>query len=196
MLEGIQFNELGVDDIIAQPWPLRLGLLVALGLGLAALLWWLWGADINAHRAQLYQQEDLFKQQYRGKIDALAGVSQLAVQKDALRHWLSPVIQPAEASAIVDKVTRAGISHSLDLVDISLGKWADKAFYQQLSVQVHIRGHYHAIGAFFGDVLAPPPLMTVHNFELQASADDGQLLALKVHLKAYSQFNFITPDKP
>lgn len=195
MSGSVQLNELSVDDVIAWSWPLKLGLLAATGLGLATLIWWLWGADIKAHRMQLYQQEDFFKQQYWRQTSALAGANQLIVQKDALKHWLAPIMQPVEASTIVDKVTRSGMSNHLDLVDISLGKWVNKSFYQQLPVQVYIRGHYHAIGAFFGDLLATPPLMTVHNFELQGSADDGQLLQLKVHLKAYSQFNFATPDK-
>ncbi len=92
----------------------------------------------------------------------------LAAEFDALLRQLP---KDTEVPGLIEDISRAALANALVIESIDLEAERATGFYMELPIRIAVRGGYHDIGAFVGDVSALSRIVTLHDFEI--APEDG-----------------------
>ena len=87
----------------------------------------------------------------------------LAAEFDALLRQLP---KDTEVPGLIEDISRAALANALVIESIDLEAEKAAGFYMELPIRIAVRGGYHDIGAFVGDVTALSRIVTLHDFEI------------------------------
>ena len=87
----------------------------------------------------------------------------LAAEFDALLRQLP---KDAEVPGLIEDISRAALANALVIESIDLESERATGFYMELPIRIAVRGGYHNIGAFVGDVTTLSGIVTLHDFEI------------------------------
>lgn len=172
-----QLRQLDIDDI--GRWP-RTAKAVALAAAfcltlLAGHVLYLSGkqAAMNARVAS----ETELKREYQRKTGPAAGLEALQTRHRALEtafdDLLGQLPEDTEVPGLIEDISRAALENGLTIEGIEIEAERAAGFYTELPIRIAVRGGYHEVGAFAGDVANLPRIVTLHDFEIAPEEGSG-----------------------
>lgn len=166
-------------------WGLAFALALAAGylLHLAPL-----GRQLDGALAREAQLRAAFEQKQMQAAPLPAYRQQRQTLQAAFQEALRQLPSQAQMSSLIEAIAQAGADHGLLIDSIDLQARATKGFYVEQPMQIVVRGGYHSLGAFAGDLARLPRLLTLDGFTLSASGkgEAGPALRLDIHASSYS----------
>ena len=192
-LRQFDLERLGDWDSIGS-WPLAVksclwGLAFALALAAGYLLHLApLGQQLDGALARELQLRAAVEQKHMQASPLPAYRQQRQELQAAFQAALRQLPAQAQMSSLIEDITQAGAAHGLLIDSIDLQAGATKGFYAEQPMQILVRGGYHSLGAFAGDLARLPRLLTLDDFVLRASGkgEAGAALTLEVHARSYS----------
>ncbi|GMG85901.1 type 4a pilus biogenesis protein PilO [Biformimicrobium ophioploci] len=110
---------------------------------------------------------------------------QLRQMNESFGALLQQLPKQTEVAGLIDDIDDfrhgAGLTQKeIDLQDERVGE-----FYVELPIQIEVEGGYHEFGNFISSVAGMPRIVTLHDFEIQASKDNSNLLTMTVEARTY-----------
>ena len=87
----------------------------------------------------------------------------MTAEFDALLRQLP---KDAEVPGLIEDISLAALANTLVIESIDLEPERATGFYMELPIRIAVRGGYHDIGAFVGDVTTLSRIVTLHDFEI------------------------------
>ena len=88
-----------------------------------------------------------------------------------------------ETPGLLDDLSYVGTTSGLTFVKIGWLPEIKKEFYTELPIKIEVEGSYHEFGEFVGKVAQLPRIISLHDFEIEATGDDQ--LVFSVVAKTY-----------
>lgn len=175
-------------------WPLALKASLWLIVFLAALacgyLWHLAGLQAALERARA--QEAKLKADYQRQHSQVVHLDAYQLQQQQLEAAYQAALKQLpggdEIPGLIEDITLAGIKNGLTFDSIELQEEVKQDFYLERPISIRVRGGYHGLGAFLGQVARLPRIVTLHDLAVlpasrQATAKPD--LAMRVLVKIY-----------
>ena len=173
-----QLSQLDINDIGGWPRPAR-----AIALAAAFCVTFLAGHVLYlsgkqaAMNARIATESEL-KREYQRKAGPAAGLEALRARHQALETefhaLLSQLPKDAEVPGLLEDISRAALANGLTIEDIEIETERATGFYTELPIRIAVRGSYHDVGAFAGDVANLPRIVTLHDFEIAPEETSGR----------------------
>lgn len=107
-----------------------------------------------------------------GRLEAVRSRHEaMTVEFDALLRQLP---KDTEVPGLIEDISRAALANALVIESIDLETERATGFYMELPIRIAVRGRYHDIGAFVGDVAVLSRIVTLHDFEIAPEDQSGQ----------------------
>ncbi|MFY8273916.1 type 4a pilus biogenesis protein PilO [Pseudoalteromonas sp. SSDWG2] len=186
-LTDIDWSDLTLDNI--GEWPSLVKSLVfifvfiiILGLSYKFLV----EDKIGVYETTLNKETEL-RDSYRVKY---AKASRLEIYKQQMQEMeekfsqlLKKLPTSNETPGLLDDLSYVGTTSGLTFVKIGWLPEVKKEFYTELPIKIEVEGSYHEFGEFVGKVAQLPRIISLHDFEIQATGDDQ--LVFSVIAKTY-----------
>lgn len=170
-----QFKDLDPKDPSMWPTLPRAALYVAVVLGVAVVLWFVW---INSYQALLeeeQQKEEKLKTDYTTKLAKAVNLDVLKKQREQVQQYVSQLEKQlpskAEMDALLSDINQAGVGRSLQFDLFRPGQLVVKDYYAELPITIRVSGRYHDIGAFASDIAHLSRIVTLNNLAIAPRAD-------------------------
>ena len=139
-----QFSGLNPND--PSQWPLlpRSLVLAGIGLGILALLWFVWITPVNEELETERQQEITLRQTYTSKLAQAINLEELKKQLEQVRQYVTQLEKQlpskAEMDALLSDINQAGLGRSLQFELFRPGQVAVKDYYAELPISLRSTG--------------------------------------------------------
>lgn len=114
---------------------------------------------------------------YEAKYLIAANLEAYQEQLERLKQDFQKVVKSLptsnETPGLLDDITLVGTSSGLTFKGINWQKEIPKEFYTELPIRIEVNGNYHEFGEFLSEVASLPRIVTVHDFEMEST--DGEL---------------------
>ena len=196
-----QLRQLDINDIGAWPRPAK-----AVAFAAAFCFTLLAGHVVylsgkyDAMNARIASETEL-KREYERKALPAAHLQALRTRHEDMATEFDAVLRQlpkdTEVPGLIEDISRAALANGLSIESIDLEAERTTGYYVELPIRIAVRGGYHAIGAFVGDVAALPRIVTLHDFEIAPEATHGESDAMtSAHCGGEAAANCSTADGP
>lgn len=173
-----QLRQLDINDVDGWPRPLKA---VALAATFCATLLAGHAVYLSGKHDALdsrMESETELKREYERKALPAAGVEALRARHDdtaaEFEALLRQLPRDTEVPGLIEDISRAALANGLTTESIDLQPERATGFYIELPIRITVRGGYHDIGAFVGEVAALPRIVTLHDFEITPETPSSQ----------------------
>ena len=90
----------------------------------------------------------------------------------------------AEIPDLLEDITAAAAGNGLVVRSVDLKPERRAGFYAERPMEISVEGGYHQIGAFVSRVASLPRIVTLHDFDLEASKTDGTRHSVRMQVLA------------
>ena len=191
-----QFSGLNPND--PSQWPLlpRSLVLAGIGLGILALLWFVWITPVNEELEAERQQEITLRQTYTEKLAQAINLEELKKQLEQVRQYVTQLEKQlpskAEMDALLSDINQAGLGRSLQFELFRPGQVAVKDYYAELPISLRITGGYHDVGLFASDIAHLSRIVTLNDLSLNPVKDKDGVLVMEGVAKTY---RYLDPEE-
>ena len=186
-LNDIDWNELELDNI--GDWPVAVKAIVCV-IAAALVLFFsykLLDADEITSYEQAQQKESELRSTYRTKYAVASRLEIYKQQMQEMEEKFSQLLKKLptsnETPGLLDDLSYVGTTSGLTFVKIGWLPEIKKEFYTELPIKIEVEGSYHEFGEFVGKVAQLPRIISLHDFEIEATGDDQ--LVFSVVAKTY-----------
>ena len=186
-LNDIDWNELELDNI--GDWPVAVKAIVCV-ISAALVLFFsykLLVADEITSYEQAQQKESELRSTYRTKYAVASRLEIYKQQMQEMEEKFSQLLKKLptsnETPGLLDDLSYVGTTSGLTFVKIGWLPEIKKEFYTELPIKIEVEGSYHEFGEFVGKVAQLPRIISLHDFEIEATGDDQ--LVFSVVAKTY-----------
>lgn len=134
------------------------------------------------------QQEDTLKKDFENKAFRVANLAaykaQMVEMEESFGSLLKQLPRDTEVPGLIDDISSAALGAGLKLNAIDPQKMTKTEFYNELPIDIEVVGGYHEMGAFVSSVASLPRIVTLHDFSIEKSGNDGAL-KMKIQAKTY-----------
>lgn len=131
------------------------------------------------------QREETLKKDFENKAFRVANLAaykaQMVEMEESFGSLLKQLPRDTEVPGLIDDISSAALSAGLKLNAIDPQKMTKTEFYNELPINIEVVGGYHEMGAFVSSVASLPRIVTLHDFSIGKSGNDG---ALKMNILA------------
>lgn len=184
------FKELDINDLPYWPWPFRLAVLVIIGIGVIVGGYYFVIADKWAAYQKDEAREVQLKEDYRTKYQTAVNLpkyqEQLQTMNADLETLLAMLPNTDETPKLLDDITLVGTKSGLSFDRIEWLAPVEREFYTALPMRIELRGEYHQIGDFVGQVAGLHRIISVKDFTLRQD-DMTDALMLNINAETYQQ---------
>ncbi|WP_193165818.1 type IV pilus inner membrane component PilO [Microbulbifer hainanensis] len=183
-INDIDFSRVGV-------WPLagRIVLLVVIAAVLMAGGYYLFIKDrYQQLEFAANKENELFTQFEKKSFEAAnldAYREQLAEMEETFGALLKQLPKDTEVPGLLDDIDEYGRGSGLTIKKVQLEDEQVGEFYVELPIRIEVQGGYHEFGAFISGIAGMPRIVTLHDFNIEASKDGGALLNMVINAKTY-----------
>ncbi len=186
-LTDIDWGDLTLDNV--GEWPAFVKGLVCvmaaalvLGLGYKFLV-----EDKIAGYETTLSKETQLRDSYRVKYAKASRLEmykqQMAEMEEKFSQLLKKLPTSNETPGLLDDLSYVGTTSGLTFIKIGWLPEVKKEFYTELPIKIEVEGSYHEFGEFVGKVAQLPRIISLHDFEIEATGDDQ--LVFSVVAKTY-----------
>jgi type IV pilus assembly protein PilO len=184
-----QFDELELDNIGQWPAAAKLLLTIFLAIVVAGLLYVALVSDKVDMLNRVAAEEGSLKDEFRNKYHVAANLqlfkAQMVEAETVFANQLRSLPNRHEIPGLLDEVTFIGTTSGLDFVKIKWQPEVVKEIYIELPIDMEIIGTYHQFGKFVSEVASLPRIVTLHDFKIDITKLNSELLSLKLQAKTY-----------
>lgn len=182
-----QLNQINLHNIGQAPRAVQLTAL-ALGVLLISVFAWLLliSPSLQKLSAAKSQEQTLireFADKYPQTHEFEALNQLLLTQNTRLQLVLEQLPKSAPMTQIVGVINTKAQQAGVQVIGASVQAGSEEAYYTERAIAVRAIGSYHAIGRWLFDLSSSPYLLTVHDFDIQASG--GNQLNFTAVFKTY-----------
>ncbi|WP_105188535.1 type 4a pilus biogenesis protein PilO [Pseudoalteromonas sp. T1lg48] len=183
----IEWGELEFDNI--GEWPaLVKGLVCVFAAGLVLFFSYkLLVEDKITSYENVQNKEVELRDSYRFKYSKASRLEIYKQQMQEMEEKFSQLLKKLptsnETPGLLDDLSYVGTTSGLTFVKIGWLPEIKKEFYTELPIKIEVEGSYHEFGEFVGKVAQLPRIISLHDFEIEATGDDQ--LVFSVVAKTY-----------
>lgn len=189
-LRKVELSELDVNNLGSWPLPIKVitcFLLLTAGLGLG---YYFYLQDLQGQLQQQKGQEETLKQEFSIKAAQAANLDAYKVQMKEMEESFGMLLRQlpsdTEVPGLLEDITRTGLESGLEFEEIKLQPESIQQFYIELPIQISVVGNYHDLATFVSAVASLPRIVTLHDFEIKQTQEEGaSRLAMSVLAKTY-----------
>jgi len=134
------------------------------------------------------QKESTLKKDFENKAFRVANLAaykaQMVEMEESFGSLLKQLPRDTEVPGLIDDISSAALGAGLKLNAIDPQKMTKTEFYNELPIDIEVVGGYHEMGAFVSSVASLPRIVTLHDFSIEKSGNDGAL-KMKIQAKTY-----------
>lgn len=186
-IRDVNWNELDLDNI--GEWPKAVKVIVCIILAALVLYFsfkFLVESEITAYE-QAQQKEVELRQTYKSKYAVASRLEiykqQMVEMEEKFAQLLKKLPTSNETPGLLDDLSYVGTTSGLVFVKIGWLPEIKKEFYTELPITIKVEGSYHEFGEFVGKVAQLPRIISLHDFDIEATGDDQ--LVFSVIAKTY-----------
>ncbi|MEM0516534.1 type 4a pilus biogenesis protein PilO [Pseudoalteromonas sp. YIC-827] len=183
----IEWGELELDNI--GEWPaLVKGLVCLLAAGLVLFFSYKLLVEDKVSGFESVQKKEVeLRDSYRVKYSKASRLELYKQQMQEMEEKFSQLLKKLptsnETPGLLDDLSYVGTTSGLTFVKIGWLPEIKKEFYTELPIKIEVEGSYHEFGEFVGKVAQLPRIISLHDFEIEATGDDQ--LVFSVIAKTY-----------
>ena len=187
--DSSQFENLELDNIGQWPDAAKLVLTiflsaVVIGLGYVGLV-----SDKIDLLERVTAEELTLKQSYQTKYHVAANLelfrAQMIEAEEMFANQLKSLPNSHETPGLLDDITFIGTTSGLDFVKLEWQPEISKEIYIELPIDIEVNGTYHSFGNFVSKIAGLPRIVTLHNFTIDITQAEDDILNLKLEAKTY-----------
>lgn len=170
-------------------WPVLPRIIILIGMLLLVLLlgWWFgWRVQFEDLDAKV-QQEATLKEEWKAKKAQAVNLEeyqkQLAEINRSFGALLKQLPNASEMEALLVDINQAGLGRGLQFELFKPGGEQLRDFYAELPITIVIKGSYHDLGAFTGDIAKLPRIVTLNDIDVSVGKEGG--LAMSAVAKTF-----------
>jgi type IV pilus assembly protein PilO len=167
----------GLDPQKPQEWPAlpRYLLLVAVGLGVLALLWWVGlSTTYGAYQAEVLKETQL-RAEFQSKQNQAVNLDSLKLQREQVFQYVTQLEQQLPSTSdmgmLLADINQAGQSRSLQFELLRPGQVALRDYHAELPIELKVIGRFHNMGLFASDVAQFSRIVTLNNLSISTAKD-------------------------
>ncbi|WP_105213456.1 MULTISPECIES: type 4a pilus biogenesis protein PilO [unclassified Pseudoalteromonas] len=183
----IEWGELELDNI--GEWPaLVKGLVCLLAAGLVLFFSYKLLVEDKVSGFESVQKKEVeLRDSYRVKYSKASRLELYKQQMQEMEEKFSQLLKKLptsnETPGLLDDLSYVGTTSGLTFVKIGWLPEIKKEFYTELPIKIEVEGSYHEFGEFVGKVAQLPRIISLHDFDIEATGDDQ--LVFSVVAKTY-----------
>jgi len=183
-INDIDFSRVGV-------WPLagRIALLIVIAAVLTGGGYYFLVSDrYQQLEFAANKEKELFTQFERKSFEAAnleAYREQLAEMEVTFGALLKQLPKDTEVPGLLEDIDEYGRGSGLTIQKVALENEQVGEFYVELPIRIEVQGGYHEFGAFISGIAGMPRIVTLHDFNVQASKGGASLLNMVINAKTY-----------
>lgn len=182
-------SDLDLDNVGS--WPLAVKIAVWVLLLILVLAAGYYGIieDLQKQLGDAQAKELKLKKEYEKKAFQAANLEayrqQMAEMEESFGALVSQLPSDTEVPGLLEDITNKGLLNGLTIKAIDLQKEKSKEFYVELPISISATGSYHDLGAFISGMAGLPRIVTLHDFQIEATKDKPNALDMKIIAKTY-----------
>ena len=184
-----QFDNLEFDNIGQWPYVVKVTMAIITAVLVAGLSFWLLVVDKMTALELAKIKEIELKQEYQSKYHVAANLelfqAQMVEAQSLFANQLKSLPESHETPGLLDDITFVGTTSGLDFVKINWQPEIKQEIYIELPIGIEVIGTYHEFGQFVSKVAGLPRIVTLHNFKINISAKNSDVLHLVLQAKTY-----------
>jgi len=184
-----QFDNLELDNLAQWPPLAKAVFSVFIAVVVLALGYFLLISDKFVKLDAGAAEEIKLKQQYQAKYHVAANLElfkqQMLEAEQLFAAQLKSLPESHETPGLLDDITHVGTTSGLNFVKLNWQPEVVKEIYIELPIDVEVVGTYHEFGSFVSKIAGLPRIVTLHDFDIDLKAKQGNQLSLKLQAKTY-----------
>ncbi len=129
------------------------------------------------HLATLEKKELDLKRQFEKKQAKASNLSSHQKQLEEIQKTFGSLLgqlpSKTEVADLLTDITQTGLSNGLQFDYFKPQGELPRDFYVELPIELVVRGDYHEFGKFMSGVAGLPRIVTIHEFSIQQSKNNG-----------------------
>jgi type IV pilus assembly protein PilO len=172
------FSNLDPDNIGAWPLPVKV---VCWVLAMVIVLILAYQFVLKGQQASLdseTKKEASLRSEFEQKVQDAANLdayrAQMKEMADSFSALLLQLPKDTEVPGLLDDISNNGQQSGLNFEAIDLQQEKKADFYIELPISIKVKGGYHDFGAFVSGVAGLPRIVTLHDFVIIPTSDEGK----------------------
>mgnify|MGYP002641717826 FL=1 len=197
-LREFDFGNLDFENVGSWPVPIKVG---AALLVLALVLVGGYYYQVDGLREKLNSERnseaDLRRDFERKSFEAAnleAYKRQMLEMEESFGALVSQLPSDTEVPGLLEDITNKGEQNGLAISKIDLLPEVPQEFYIELPISIVAAGSYHDLGAFISGMAGLPRIVTLHDFNIQASGTNTSQLQMNIVAKTYRYRDGLTDE--
>ncbi|WP_281559855.1 type 4a pilus biogenesis protein PilO [Thalassomonas sp. RHCl1] len=184
-----QFDNLELENIGQWPYLAKVVLAIFLAIVVLVLGYIFIVSDKITQLEKVRREEITLRQEYKAKYHVAANLelfkAQMIEAEALFANQLKSLPESHETPGLLDDITFVGTTSGLDFVKLNWQPEIAKEIYIELPIDIEVIGSYHEFGNFVSKVAGLPRIVTLHDFDINISGSDSDILRLTLQAKTY-----------
>lgn len=185
-----RLRELDINELPFWPKPFRFAVLAIIALAVLGLAYHFLLADEWAAYKREVAKETQLKQDYEAKYMNAVNLPLYREQLDQLNSDLETLLNMLpnddETPKLLDDISLVGTRSGLRFNRIEWLAPQPREFYTALPMRIELKGEYHQIGEFVGQIAGLDRIISIRDFKMQLE-DGSSSLNLSINAETYQQ---------
>lgn len=186
-LSDIDINDLDLENMGSWPVTVKVIFAIVVAALVSVLSYYLLiDSKIDQLRADKQKETELrqlYQSRYAAAVNLEAYREQMKEMEQTFSFLLKQLPTTHETPGLLDDITYVGTTSGLNFLKINWEPEVEKEFYTELPIRIDVIGDYHQFGNFVSEVAKLPRIVSLHDFTIQADADNR--LRFNVVAKTY-----------
>ncbi len=172
-------------------WPLVPRVVILVGIFSVVLLlgWWFGWSVQQEELDKKRQEEETLKEDWKAKKLQAVNIEEYRKQLEEINNSFGALLKQlpnaAEMESLLVDINQAGVMRGLQFDLFKPGIEVLQEFYAQLPITIKLRGSYHDLGAFTGDIAKLSRVVTLNDIDISPNKDANSGLAMSAVAKTF-----------
>lgn len=186
---GFTIEDLELNRIGSWPKIIRMALVVAVGIGVFLLNYFIYLNEMTNYHNQLKQKRSTMQNIFESAYDKASNVHEYKKQVLAIEQSLVELTRQIpkdnEEAGLLDDLSHQAIASGLILQAFKPFSEEHKDFYVEHPIELSMQGNYHSFGQFISNIVSMPRIVTLHDFSIKVAAKNPKNLQITLNVKTY-----------
>ncbi|MHB1951972.1 MAG: type IV pilus inner membrane component PilO [Acidiferrobacteraceae bacterium] len=183
------FKNLDINNLAAAGRPVKIVgvMLMCVAIAIGGY-WFIIRGEVHRYE-RLQAKEMSLKQVFLQKKALAVNLPAYQAQMKQMRRMFNDMLQQLpnrnQVPDLLVSITQAGLGRGLKFVLFKPNAEKPVAFYDELPINLTVKGTYHELGEFVSDLAALPRIVTVDQVHIQDAGKNTDLLTMSAVAKTY-----------
>ena len=172
-------------------WPLVPRVVILVGIFSVVLLlgWWFGWSVQQEELDKKRQEEETLKEDWKAKKLQAVHIEEYRKQLEEINNSFGALLKQlpnaAEMESLLVDINQAGVMRGLQFDLFKPGIEVLQEFYAELPITIKLRGSYHDLGAFTGDIAKLSRVVTLNDIDISTNKEANSGLAMSAVAKTF-----------